>query len=63
VRSGAHARGLRLHQLLSMEYLSSYLFTAAGILGVVVLALMGRRHIRLPRGYGREGTTVWRRRD
>lgn len=46
-----------------MSYLDAYLFSAAGILGVIVLALMGRRHIRLPQGFGPEGTTLYRRRD
>ena len=45
-----------------MHYLNAYLFSAAGILGVLVLALMGRRRVRLPQGYGRGGTTVWRER-
>src|SRR3954468_11937789 len=39
--------------------LTAYLFSAAGILGVLVLALMGRRHVRLPQGFGRDGNTVW----
>jgi len=40
---------------------SDWIFILSGIFGVIVLAVMGRQHVKLPPGFGRHGSsTIWR---